>query len=117
MNSVYQQLRSNFEADTAYQGADVLAAILGVIKVVYNYYSTILSQHLNSLYFLFAAIDLISQRDSNAYIEIIFVIDMQFCETNIFFFIVSKLPLCKCLCVGISVFPILSLILIRKHVS
>lgn len=32
MNSVYQQLRSNFEADTAYQGADVLAAILGVIK-------------------------------------------------------------------------------------
>lgn len=44
MNSVYQQLRSNFEADTAYQGAEVLAAILGVIKVVYN--STILSQHL-----------------------------------------------------------------------
>lgn len=44
MNSVYQQLRSNFEADTAYQGAEVLAAILGVIKVVYN--RTILSQHL-----------------------------------------------------------------------
>lgn len=94
MNSVYQQLRSNFEADTAYQGADVLAAILGVIKVVYNYYSTILSQHLNSLYFLFAAIDLrlISQRDSNAYIEIIFVNDMQFCETNIFFSLFLNYP-------------------------
>lgn len=58
MNSVYQQLRSNFEADTNYQGADVLAAILGVIKVLYN--STILSQ----------------------YIKIIFVNDMQFYETN-----------------------------------
>lgn len=32
MNSVYQQLRSNFEADTNYQGDEVLAAILGVIK-------------------------------------------------------------------------------------
>lgn len=32
MNSVYQQLRSNFETDTNYQGDEVLAAILGVIK-------------------------------------------------------------------------------------
>lgn len=32
MNSVYQQLRSNFETDTTYQGDEVLAAILGVIK-------------------------------------------------------------------------------------
>lgn len=69
MNSVYQQLRSNFEAGTSYQGADVLAAILGVIKVVYN--STILSKHLvrskryymdmfsvlTHCIFLFAAID------------------------------------------------------------
>lgn len=67
MNSVYQQLRSNFEADTNYQGDEVLAAILGVIKVVYN--STILSQYLvsltilayvlclNSMYYLLSVID------------------------------------------------------------
>lgn len=67
MNSVYQQLRSNFETDTTYQGDEVLAAILGVIKVVYN--STILSQYLvsltihayvlclNSMYYLLSVID------------------------------------------------------------
>nr|XP_022325943.1 FK506-binding protein 15-like isoform X2 [Crassostrea virginica] len=32
MNSVYQQLRSSFEADNTYRGDQVLAAILGVIK-------------------------------------------------------------------------------------
>jgi hypothetical protein len=33
MNSVYQQLRSKFEADNSYAGDEVLTAILGVIKV------------------------------------------------------------------------------------
>ncbi|XP_062586110.1 FK506-binding protein 15-like [Saccostrea cucullata] len=32
MNSVYQSLRSKFEADNSYQGDEVLASILGVIK-------------------------------------------------------------------------------------
>ncbi|XP_048777853.1 FK506-binding protein 15-like isoform X2 [Ostrea edulis] len=32
MNSVYQQLRSKFEADNSYPGDEVLTAILGVIK-------------------------------------------------------------------------------------
>ena len=36
MNSVYQQLRSSFEADNTYRGDQVLAAILGVIKVSFR---------------------------------------------------------------------------------
>ena len=36
MNSVYQQLRSSFEADNTYRGDQVLAAILGVIKVSFH---------------------------------------------------------------------------------
>lgn len=107
MNSVYQQLRSNFEADTAYQGADVLAAILGVIKVVYN--STILSQHLvrskryyidmfsvliHCIFYLQLLIQGLYLREIAMliYIEIIFVNDMQFCETNIFFSLFLNYP-------------------------
>jgi len=34
MNSVYRRLRSEFEADSTYDGSDVHAIILDVIKVM-----------------------------------------------------------------------------------
>jgi len=45
MNSVYQQLRSQFTAEESYSGSDVLGAILGAIKVSLLFYCVMLQRY------------------------------------------------------------------------